>query len=70
MHTGGEARRGKTSNDLIEIVVPEADYVVVVAAGNKDKLFNTLGGRSGTCPWWRSRRWRTPASAVKAVFKQ
>jgi hypothetical protein len=42
MHTGGEARRGRTSNDLIELVAPEADHVIVVAAGNKDKVFNRL----------------------------
>jgi hypothetical protein len=46
MHTGGESRRGKTSNDLIDLVVPDADYVVVVAGGNKDKVFNTLAARS------------------------
>jgi hypothetical protein len=46
MHTGGESRRGKTSNDLIDLVVPEADHVVVVASGNKDKVFNTLAARS------------------------
>jgi len=45
MHVGGEARRGKSSNDLIEIVVPESDHVVVVASGNKDKLFNSLASR-------------------------
>lgn len=46
MHTGGESRRGKTSNDLIDIVAPEADHVVVVASGNKDKVFNTLSAKS------------------------
>ena len=46
MHTGGESRRGKTSNDLIDLVVPEADYVVVVASGNKDKVFNALASKS------------------------
>jgi hypothetical protein len=42
LHTGGEARRGKTSNDLIDIVAPAADQVIVVASGNKDQVFNTL----------------------------
>lgn len=46
MHTGGESRRGKTSNDLIDVVVPAADHVVVVASGNKDKVFNTLAAKS------------------------
>ena len=68
LHTGGEARRGKTSNDLIDIVVPEADYVVVVAAGNKDKVFNTLAGRRGT-PVIEVEKIAAAGDAVKAVFK-
>lgn len=47
MHTGGESRRGKTSNDVIELVVPDADYVVVVSTGNKDKFFNKLAEKKG-----------------------
>jgi hypothetical protein len=42
MHTGGESRRGKTTDDLLSLVVPEADYVVVVASGNLDGLFQHL----------------------------
>jgi hypothetical protein len=45
VHSGGETRRGKTSNDMIEAVVPSADQVAVVASGNKDKLFNTLAAK-------------------------
>jgi len=69
MHTGGEARRGKTSNDLIQIVAPEADYIVVVAAGNKDKLFNTLAAARNV-PVAEVARMADAGSAVKAVFKQ
>ena len=69
MHTGGEARRGKTSNDLIQIVAPEADYIVVVAAGNKDKLFNTLAAARNV-PVVEVARMADAGSAVKAVFKQ
>jgi len=47
MHTGGESRRGRTTNDLLAIVVPVADRVVVVAGGNKDGIFETLAGESG-----------------------
>ena len=68
LHTGGEARRGKTSNDLIDIVVPEADYVIVVAAGNKDKVFNTLAGKRGT-PVIEVEKIAAAGDAVKAVFK-
>jgi hypothetical protein len=69
MHTGGEARRGKTSNDLIQVVAPQADYVVVVAAGNKDKLFNTIAARQNV-PVMEVAKIADAGSAVKAVFKQ
>jgi hypothetical protein len=69
MHTGGEPRRGKTSNDLIQLVAPEADYIVVVAAGNKDKLFNTLAAARNV-PVVEVARMADAGSAVKAVFKQ
>jgi len=47
IHTGGESRRGKTTNDLIELVVPAADRVVVVAGGNKDGIFNKVASEKG-----------------------
>jgi len=68
MHTGGEARRGKTSNDLIALVVPEADYTVVVASGNKDKLFNQLAARRNT-PVVEVEKMAGAGEAVKAVYK-
>jgi len=68
LHTGGEARRGKTSNDLIDIVVPAADYVIVVAAGNKDKVFNTLAARRNV-PVVEVDKIAAAGDAVKAVFK-
>ena len=69
MHTGGEARRGKTSNDLIQVVMPQADYVVVVAAGNKDKLFTTLGAKQNV-PVMEVAKVAEAGNAVRAVFKQ
>jgi hypothetical protein len=69
MHTGGEARRGKTSNDLIQVVVPQADYVVVVATGNKDKLFNTIGAKQNI-PVMEVAKVAEVGNAVRAVFKQ
>lgn len=68
MHTGGEARRGKTSNDVISIVAPEADYIVVVAAGNKDKLFNTLATKRNV-PVVEVEKMADAGAAVKTVFK-
>jgi hypothetical protein len=69
MHTGGEARRGKTSNDLIQIVAPAADYIVVVAAGNKDKLFTTIGAKQNV-PVVEVPRLADAGAAVRAVFRQ
>lgn len=68
MHTGGEPRRGKTSNDLINVVVPEADYVVVVAGGNKDKLFQRLAEKR-QAPVVEVERLAAAGEAVKALFK-
>jgi len=69
MHTGGEARRGKTSNDLIQIVAPEADYIVVVEAGNKDRVFNTLAAARNV-PVAEVAKMADAGAAVKTVFKQ
>ena len=69
LHTGGESRRGKTSNDLIDIVVPEADQVVVVASGNKDKVFNTLAAKRNT-PVVEVEKLAGVGAAVKAAFGQ
>jgi hypothetical protein len=68
MHTGGESRRGKTSNDLINIAVPAADYVVVVAAGNQDKLFNTLAAKRNISVV-EVDKVAAAGEAVKTVFK-
>jgi hypothetical protein len=68
MHTGGESRRGKTSNDLINVVVPEADHVVVVASGNKDKLFQTLAEKRQT-PVVEVEKLASAGEAVRALFQ-
>lgn len=69
MHTGGAARRGKTTDDLIQVLMPAADYVVVVAAGNKDKLFNKLAAKQNT-PLMEVAKIAESGNAVRAVFKQ
>jgi hypothetical protein len=46
LHVGGEARRGELSDKFIRAVIPDSDYVIVVASGDKDGLFGKLcGGR-------------------------
>ena len=46
LHVGGETRRGELSDKFIEAAVPQCDYLIVVADGNKDGLFTKLcGGR-------------------------
>ena len=67
LHTGGEGRRGKTSNDLIDIVVPQADQVIVVASGNKDKVFNTLAAKRNA-PVVEVEKLAGVGAAVKTAF--
>ncbi len=69
LHTGGEARRGKTSNDLIALVVPAADQVIVVASGNKDKVFDTLAA-ARKAPVVEVEKLAGVGQAVKAAFGQ
>ncbi len=42
IHVGGEARRGELSDKFIQAAVPACDFVIVVAEGNQDKLFDKL----------------------------
>lgn len=42
LHVGREARRGPLSDPFITPVVPAARQVLVLAGGNKDKLFTKL----------------------------
>lgn len=44
LHVGGEARRGELSDKFIVASVSSCDYLVVVAEGNKDGLFDKLAG--------------------------
>jgi hypothetical protein len=67
LHTGGAARRGKTSDDLIRLVVPQSDCVVVVAAGNKDALFTTLAAER-TIPVVEVETVAAAGDAVQALF--
>lgn len=42
LHLGGEARRGKLSDQLIQDFLPFAQMVIVVKSGNKDGLFTKI----------------------------
>ena len=42
LHIGGESRRGPLSDPFISPVAGQCDQVVVLAGGNKDKLFTRL----------------------------
>ena len=69
LHTGGEGRRGKTSNDLIALAVPEADTVIVVAGGNRDKLFDSLAAKRKV-PVVEVDKLAAAGAAVKALFTE
>lgn len=69
VHSGGQARRDKASTQLIELAVPLADYVIVVAAGNADRIFQKLAAPRGT-PVVQVDRVTGVGGAVSAVYKR
>jgi len=69
LHTGGGSRRGKTTDDLVKLVVPLSDYVVVVAGGNKDKSFQAAAG-TRPVPIVEVESLAAVGDAVKAVFRE
>ena len=66
LHVGGPSRRGRTTDDLIRCVVPMADYVVVVSAGNRDRVFQAAA--EGRTPIVEVESLSAVADAVQAVF--
>lgn len=46
MHLGGEARRGQSSDQMIELCLPHAAAAIVVKSGNTDKLFDVICGQN------------------------
>jgi len=53
---------------MIEAVMPDADMAIVVAAGNKDKLFNTLAAKRGI-PVVEVEKATALADALRPLFK-
>ena len=41
-HVGGESRRGEMTDRFVNVTAPQADYMVVVADGDNDKIFAKL----------------------------
>jgi hypothetical protein len=66
LHTGGPSRRGRTTDALIRRVVPLADYVVVVASGNRDRIFQAAA--TGRVPVVEVESLSAVGDAVHAVF--
>ncbi len=68
MHTGGQNRRGASSNGLIDLVVAEADAVIVVAAGNTDKYFDKAARKPGVAVV-ETQTIAEAGAAVQGLFK-
>lgn len=45
MHLGGEARRGENSQQFIDLVAPEVDFLIVRSDGNKDGIFTDIAAK-------------------------
>ena len=69
LHVGGESRRGKTTDDLLRVVLPESAHIVVVASGNQDKLFNTIAAPYKV-PVTEVPNLAGAGEAVKALFQE
>ena len=46
-HLGGDSRRDELSDKFIDVMLPAADYIVVLEAGNKDGQFSSYASANG-----------------------
>ena len=46
-HLGGDSRRDELSDKFIDVMLPAADYIVVLEAGNKDGKFSSYASANG-----------------------
>lgn len=66
LHVGGEGRRGELSDPFIRMFAPEADYIVVQADGNKDKIFEQVASKT---PMESPETMADVGKFLKAAFK-
>jgi hypothetical protein len=66
MHVGGEARRGDLTDRFVTITAPAAQYLIVVADGNKDSFMTNAAGGA---PMDMAENWGDAGRFMKAAFK-
>jgi hypothetical protein len=64
---GGEGRRGELSDKFIQAAIPACNYVIVVADGDKDGLFDRLCG--GKIPLDKVERISKAVEPLQRAFK-
>jgi len=67
LHVGGEGRRGELSDKFIQAAIPACNYVIVVADGDKDGLFDRLCG--GKIPLDKVERISKAVEPLQRAFK-
>lgn len=66
-HVGGESRRGEMTDRFIGLTAAQADYMIVVADGDKDKIFAKAAG--GKIPVDYPKTVVEAGNYLKAAFK-
>jgi hypothetical protein len=67
LHVGGKSRRGELSDKFIQAAVPSCNYVIVVAEGDEDGLFEKLCG--GKIPLDKVERMTKAVEPLQKAFK-
>jgi hypothetical protein len=67
-HVGGESRRGEMTDRFVTATVSHADYMIVVADGDKDKIFAKAAGSK--IPVDYPKTVAEVGNYLKAAFKQ
>jgi len=69
IHSGGEDRRGAVSTNLIDLVAPRMQYLIVREDGNKDGLFTRLAAQH-KIPLTVIQQTQDLSGIFKELFKQ